>query len=113
MGPNVLVIMCDQLKAKAINLYGSNDVKTPNIDRLVSSGIKTKNHYVSAPMYVPSRGAFWTGMYPHATGIRHNKVLMPFDIIHYAKLLKDSYTIPLFYNPNTFYDTVIDSSDFY
>ena len=27
MGPNVLVIMCDQLKAKAINLYGSNDVK--------------------------------------------------------------------------------------
>ena len=43
MGPNVLVIMCDQLKAKAINLYGSNDVKTPNIDRLVSSGIKSKN----------------------------------------------------------------------
>ena len=30
-------------------------LKTPNIDRLVSSGIKSKNHYVSAPMYVTSR----------------------------------------------------------
>lgn len=90
MDPNVLIIMCDQLNAKALNLYGNSDVKTPNIDRLASSGITYKNHYVSAPMCVPSRVAFWTGMYPHATGIRHNQVLMPSDRIHYAKLLKDS-----------------------
>ena len=61
MGPNVLIIMCDQLKAKALNLYGNNDVKTPNIDRLVSIGITYENHYVSTPMYVPSCAAFWTG----------------------------------------------------
>ena len=113
MDPNILIIISDQLKAKALNLYGNSDVKTPNIDRLASNGVTYKNHYVSAPMCVPSRVSFWTGMYPHTTGIRNNKVLMPFDKIHYAKLLKDSYTIPLFYNPNTFYDTVIDSSDFY
>lgn len=87
MGPNVLIIMCDQLKAKALNLYGNNDVKTPNIDRLVSIGITYKNHYVSTPMYVPSRVAFWSGMYPHTIGIRHNQILMPSDRIHYAKLL--------------------------
>ncbi|MBI21275.1 MAG: hypothetical protein CL780_03390 [Chloroflexi bacterium] len=106
MGPNILIIIYDKLKAKTLNLYGNNDVKTPNIDRLASSRITYKNHYVSDLMYVPSCLAFWTS-------IRHNQVPMSSDRIHYAKLLKDSHSIPFFYNPNTFSDTVIDSSDFY
>ena len=41
-------------------------------------------------MCVPSRVAFWTGMYPHNTGVRHNQVLMPEDRSHYARLLSDA-----------------------
>ena len=88
--PNILILMADQLKATALGLYGNRDVSTPNLERLASSGILYRRHYVTAPMCVPSRVAFWTGMYPHNTGVRHNQVLMPEDRLHYARLLSDA-----------------------
>ena len=88
--PNILIIMADQLKATALGLYGNSDVSTPNLERLAESGILYSRHYVTAPMCVPSRVAFWTGMYPHNTGVRHNQVLMPEDRVHYARLLSDA-----------------------
>ena len=88
--PNILIIMADQLKATALGLYGNRDVSTPNLERLAESGILYSRHYVTAPMCVPSRVAFWTGMYPHNTGVRHNQVLMPEDRAHYARLLSDA-----------------------
>ena len=88
--PNILIIMADQLKATALGLYGNPDVATPHLERLAESGILYNRHYVTAPMCVPSRVAFWTGMYPHNTGVRHNQVLMPEDRSHYARLLSDA-----------------------
>ncbi len=88
--PNVLILMCDQLKATALGLYGNPDVSTPNIERLAAHGILYSRHYVTAPMCVPSRAATWTGMYPHCTGVRHNQVLMPPGRAHYARLLHDA-----------------------
>jgi arylsulfatase A-like enzyme len=95
--PNVLILMCDQLKAGAIGLYGNADVKTPNLERLAAKGALYQRHYVTAPMCVPSRTAFWTGMYPHNTGVRHNQVLMPTDQANYARLLDEAgYDLALF-----------------
>ena len=88
--PNILILMADQLKATALGLYGNRDVPTPNLERLAESGILYRRHYVAAPLCVPSRVAFWTGMYPHNTGVRHNQVLMPEDRAHYARLLSDA-----------------------
>ena len=82
--------MADQLKATALGLYGNPDVSTPNLERLADSGVFYHRHYVTAPMCVPSRVAFWTGMYPHNTGVRHNQVLMPEDRVHYARLFSDA-----------------------
>ena len=33
--PNILIIMADQLTAKALGCYGNTEVVSPNIDRLV------------------------------------------------------------------------------
>ena len=88
--PNILIIMADQLKATALGLYGNPDVATPHLERLAESGILYSRHYVTAPMCVPSRVAYWTGMYPHNTGVRHNQVLMPEDRSHYVRLLSDA-----------------------
>ncbi len=89
--------MCDQLKANALGLYGNPDVVTPNLERLASAGTLYERHYVTAPMCVPSRTAFWSGMYPHSSGIRHNQVLLPPGSPHYARLLDDNgYTLELF-----------------
>lgn len=94
--PNLLILMSDQLKASAIRLYGNPDVDTPSLERLASRGILYRQHYVTAPMCVPSRAAFWTGMYPHCTGVRHNQVLMPAGGNHFARLLDEAgYTLAL------------------
>ncbi|MBW7454679.1 sulfatase-like hydrolase/transferase, partial [Paenibacillus sepulcri] len=37
--PNILLIMCDQLRADAIGALGDGIVKTPNMDRLVARGL--------------------------------------------------------------------------
>ena len=37
--PNILFIMCDQLRADSIATLGNDIVKTPNIDRLVKRGL--------------------------------------------------------------------------
>ncbi len=87
---NVLILSCDQLKAGATGLHGNPDVGTPNMSRLASRGVSYSRHYVTAPMCVPSRTAFWTGMYPHCTGVRHNQVSMPAGGEHYARRLSES-----------------------
>ncbi len=37
--PNVLFILCDDLRPEAVGAYGSAHVKTPHIDALARSGV--------------------------------------------------------------------------
>ena len=69
--PNVLVIMCDQLNAKALSCYGG-PVSTPNIDRIASEGVRLTNAYSTTPFCSPSRASIVTGLYPHQHGVVHN-----------------------------------------
>ena len=46
------------------------DVRTPALERLASRGILYRHAYTAHPLCVPSRAAFWTGRYPHTTGVR-------------------------------------------
>jgi arylsulfatase A-like enzyme len=75
--PNVLVVMCDELKATALGLYGDPVLRTPNIERLAAAGILYERAFTAHPLCVPGRAAFWTGRYPHATGCRTNQTLLP------------------------------------
>lgn len=69
--PNVLVIMCDQLNAKALSAYGG-PVSTPNIDRIANEGAKFNKAYATTPFCSPSRASIVTGLYPHQHGVVHN-----------------------------------------
>ena len=55
--PNVLVIMCDQLNAKALSAY-DGPVSTPNIDRIANEGAKFTKAYATTPFCSPSRALF-------------------------------------------------------
>lgn len=70
--PNILYIMCDQLRADVIGALGNSRISTPNIDRLVKRGIAFTNAYSSCPVCVPARYTIRTGREPKTTGIYNN-----------------------------------------
>ncbi len=69
---NILIVIADQLSRQAIGAYGSSLGVTPNIDRLAARGVRFDACYTPSPLCQPARAAFWTGRFPHETGIRSN-----------------------------------------
>ncbi|MBE2895277.1 sulfatase-like hydrolase/transferase [Pasteurellaceae bacterium HPA106] len=69
---NIVIITADQLAKRAVGAYGNSDVKTPNIDNLIHTGVSFDNGYCSYPLCAPSRSCFWTGCLPHQTGVVAN-----------------------------------------
>jgi arylsulfatase len=74
--PNILFIMCDQLRADALGCTG-NWVKTPNIDRIARDGVRFSNCVTNSPVCLPARISLATGRYPHNTGVWDN---CPFEL---------------------------------
>lgn len=60
--PNVLWILGDDL-GPDLGCYGTPLVRTPNLDRLASEGIRYTRCFTSAPVCSPSRSAWNTGVY--------------------------------------------------
>ena len=65
--PNILFIMCDQLRFDCIAALGNAKISTPNIDRLVDRGVAFTNAYTSCPVCVAARYTIQTGREPHTT----------------------------------------------
>lgn len=72
--PNIAIIYCDDLGYGDLGCYGSA-IRTPNIDRLASEGIRFTNFYSGNPVCSPSRAALLTGRYCVRAGVP--KVLFP------------------------------------
>jgi arylsulfatase A-like enzyme len=66
--PNILVIVCDDLNDAVEGMGGHPQAKTPNIDRLMSQGVRFVNAQTDAPICGPSRAALWSGLAPKTTG---------------------------------------------
>lgn len=69
---NMLIVMVDQMAARAVGCYGHPIVKTPNIDSLAKRGVRFTNAYSTSPICIPARAAMATGRYPHQTGYWDN-----------------------------------------
>lgn len=66
---HVLVISADDHAAYAMGAYGNDEIRTPNLDRLASEGVRFERAYVNCPFCTPSRQSIITGRYPHACGV--------------------------------------------
>ncbi len=64
--PNIVLIMCDQMRWDATGFAGSSIVQTPNLDRLADNGVCFENAYCASPVCSPARASWLTGLYPHA-----------------------------------------------
>lgn len=78
--PNVLWLMCDQLRYDSLGCTGNPDVQTPNIDRLRREGVLFENAVSQYPVCTPFRGGLITGQHAHVNGVRvHGDLLAPTD----------------------------------
>ncbi|WP_372719705.1 sulfatase [Novipirellula sp.] len=74
--PNFIIIFTDDQGYGDLGCFGSETIKTPNIDRLAAEGRTYKSFYTACSVCSPSRAALLTGSYPKRVGL-HQHVLFP------------------------------------
>jgi arylsulfatase A-like enzyme len=88
--PNIIFIMSDDHAEKAISAYDSTLIKTPNIDRLATEGIRFENSYITNSICAPSRAVLLTGKYGHINGKRDNRDTFNPNQMTFPKLLQEA-----------------------
>lgn len=66
--PNIVYFLIDDLGYADVGFMGSQDVRTPTIDRLAKEGVILSSFYVQ-PVCSPTRAALLTGRYATHTGV--------------------------------------------
>src|SRR4051794_35041680 len=86
--PNILLILSDDHSAPHLGCYGDKDIRTPNLDRLASEGMRFDRAYVTCPQCVPSRASILTGRHPIDIGMTRFSAALPRDVITFPELLR-------------------------
>ncbi len=88
--PNIVYILADDLGIGDLGCYGQTIIKTPNIDRLASEGIRFTNHYSGSTVCAPSRSVLMTGQHTGHTPIRNNR---PYGAEGQFPMKADAFTV--------------------
>lgn len=67
--PNIVCILVDDLGYGDLSSYGATDLRSPNIDRLIESGMRFDQFYANCPVCSPTRASLLTGRYPELVGV--------------------------------------------
>jgi arylsulfatase A-like enzyme len=70
--PNILWITGEGVPVQALSCYGSQLIKTPNIDRIANEGVRFDNAFTTNALCAPSRATLLTGTYTHINGMIGN-----------------------------------------
>ncbi|MBI5722890.1 MAG: sulfatase-like hydrolase/transferase [Planctomycetes bacterium] len=64
--PNIIICMCDQLRAFETGCYGNAVIRTPNVDRLASGGVRFETAATNFPVCMAARSVLLAGQYNRA-----------------------------------------------
>jgi arylsulfatase B len=70
--PNIIILLADDLGFGDVGFNGS-DIKTPNIDRIATEGVRL-NQFYTCPMCSPTRAGIMTGRYPIRYGLMRSAI---------------------------------------
>ncbi len=70
--PSILWLVAEDLGPE-LACYGTEQVSTPNLDRLAARGVRFTRAYTTAPVCSASRSAFMTGMYQTTIGAHNHR----------------------------------------
>jgi len=96
---NVLFIISDDLN-NSLKCFGNSAVKTPNLDRLATRGVRFDHAYVQCSLCNPSRVSFLSGLRPDTTGVH--------DLVTPTRTyLKDYVFLPQYFRHSGYYSAGI------
>ena len=73
--PNVIICMCDQLRAFEVGCYGNQVIQTPNIDKLAKNGVRFEQAVTNNPVCMVARSSLLSGLHGRTcTGLINNFV---------------------------------------
>lgn len=83
---NVLFLLSDQHRPRALGIDGEPQARTPNLDALARSGVRFDSCSCANPVCTPSRASLLTGLYTHHHRTWSNTTPWPFEfktLAHY------------------------------
>jgi N-acetylglucosamine-6-sulfatase len=87
--PNVLFVLCDDIRWNAMSCANHPTLKTPNIDRVANEGVRFENMFCTTSLCSPSRASILTGLYAHTHGVTNNFTELPTTRTHWAQRLRE------------------------
>ena len=85
--PGIILILADNIGYGDLGCYGQTKIKTPNLDKLASEGIRFTSYYTGSPNDQASRASLFTGLEPRHIGASFSRPL-PTDALTVAMLLQ-------------------------
>ena len=77
---NVLFLLSDQHRPRAMGIDGEPLARTPHLDALARSGVRFDAAYCTNPVCTPSRASLLTGLYTHNHRTWNNQTPWPFEV---------------------------------
>ena len=87
--PNVLFVLCDDLRWDSLGCTGHPHLKTPHVDRLAKEGVLFANAFCTTSLCSPSRASILSGLYAHTHGVTNNFTEFPAEMASFPRLLQD------------------------
>ncbi|MGJ8743994.1 sulfatase family protein [Polaribacter sp.] len=91
--PNIIWLMAEDMSTD-LEVYGMPNVKTPNLNKMASQGIRFDNAFVTNPICSPSRSAMMVGTHQVKTNSHNHRsnrdVPLDAQFKPFTKLLKDA-----------------------
>ena len=79
--PHVLLLIDDEHRPDVLAIEGNPHIRTPILDRCMAEGTYFRSAYTPAPVCVPARQSFLTGLYPRHCGCTCFDTTLPSDVL--------------------------------
>ena len=67
--PNIIFLLTDDQRDNTFSITGHPVIRTPNIDGLISQGVRFSNTYTAEPICSPSRTSLFSGVHERVHGV--------------------------------------------